>query len=76
MALKVFLVEDSADLGQPDPEPGRIGRCRGRMVADGEKEAKAWLVTGSRWHMAVIDLFLLDGSGLGVLAAMRSREPQ
>ncbi len=43
--------------------------------AETEAEAVAWLVAHRGvWHLAVIDLFLKQGSGLGVLAACRERD--
>lgn len=41
-----------------------------------EDEAVAWLqANSSTWDIAVIDLFLKRGSGLGVLEACRRRQP-
>jgi two-component system OmpR family response regulator len=42
-----------------------------------EAEATLWLsVHDGQWQLAVVDLFLQEGSGLGVLANCRKREPQ
>jgi DNA-binding NarL/FixJ family response regulator len=39
-----------------------------------EKESAAWLTGhGAQWDLAIVDLFLKDGSGLGVIQACRSR---
>lgn len=39
-----------------------------------EAEGKAWLTAhASQWDLAIVDLFLRQGSGLGVLAACRDR---
>ena len=44
--------------------------------AAGEREAIEWLrLNPDRWQLAIIDLFLADGSGLGVLRACRTRRP-
>jgi DNA-binding NarL/FixJ family response regulator len=41
-----------------------------------EAEAKAWLEEHSRdWDLAVVDLVLEQGSGLGVVERCRSRNP-
>lgn len=41
-----------------------------------ESEAVHWLHHhGPRWRLAVVDLFLLEGSGLGVIARCRQRQP-
>lgn len=41
-----------------------------------ENAAKSWLSShNGQWDLCVVDLFLEQGSGLGVLAACRDREP-
>lgn len=41
-----------------------------------EQEATDWLQAhGPHWRLAVVDLFLLQGSGLGVVSSFRSRQP-
>ncbi len=43
-------------------------------TAETENEGKAWLVENSgKWDLAIVDLFLKQGSGLGVLAACQDR---
>jgi len=45
-------------------------------VASTETEATEWLLGHpDEWQMAVVDLFLLQGSGLGVLSSCASRKP-
>lgn len=40
-----------------------------------EAEAHRWLTShNGDWHLAIVDLFLKEGSGLGVLAGCRNRE--
>ena len=42
--------------------------------SDAEHDAKAWLAANEgHWDLAIIDLFLKQGSGLGVLEACRGR---
>lgn len=77
MRLKTYIVEDNPtirenliatleELANIDP----VG------TADSENEAKAWLTDNSgQWDLAIVDLFLKQGSGLGVLAAFRDRSP-
>ena len=44
--------------------------------AETEDHARAWLLGhGSEWDLAIVDLFLKQGSGLGVLQACQSRRP-
>lgn len=41
-----------------------------------QTEASRWLdLHDGTWHLAIVDLFLKEGSGLGVLAGCRLREP-
>lgn len=41
-----------------------------------EQEATDWLQAhGQQWRLAVVDLFLLQGSGLGVVSGFRQRQP-
>ena len=75
MPLKTFFVEDNATIREnlietlqelSDIEP--VG------YAETESEGSAWL-TDSRntWDLAIVDLFLRQGSGLGVVAACQHR---
>ena len=42
--------------------------------AEGEREAIDWLCNDSNdWDLVIVDLFLKQGNGLGVVAACRSR---
>lgn len=50
--------------------------CEVRVVAVGatQTEASQWLALhDSEWDLAIVDLFLKEGSGLGVLAGCRNR---
>lgn len=41
-----------------------------------ESEARRWLsLRDGQWQLAVVDMFLREGSGLGVLTGGRQREP-
>ncbi len=41
-----------------------------------QAEASRWLkLQDGHWHLAIVDLFLKEGSGLAVLANCRNREP-
>ncbi|MGJ7528482.1 response regulator [Variovorax sp. GB1P17] len=49
-----------------------------RVVAHSATQAETsqWLTMhDGTWHLAIVDLFLKGGSGLGVLAGCRRREP-
>lgn len=44
--------------------------------AETEQQGSAWLTSNrSQWDLAIVDLFLKQGNGLGVLQACREREP-
>jgi two-component system OmpR family response regulator len=73
--LKTYIVEDN-----PTIRENLIGtleelaRIDAVGTAETENEGKAWLTENSEdWDLAIVDLFLKQGSGLGVLAACRDR---
>jgi two-component system OmpR family response regulator len=73
--LKTYIVEDN-----PTIRENLIGtleelaRIDAVGTADTENEGKAWLAENrGNWDLAIVDLFLKQGSGLGVLAACRDR---
>ena len=75
MRLKTYIVEDN-----PTIRENLIGtleelaRIDAVGTADTENEGKAWLTENrNNWDLAIVDLFLKQGSGLGVLAACRDR---
>lgn len=77
MRLKTYLVEDN-----PTIRENLIATLEELVdidavgTADSENEAKAWLSANPQeWELAILDLFLKQGSGLGVLAACRDRQP-
>ncbi|WP_341907143.1 response regulator [Polaromonas sp. YR568] len=78
MRLKTYIVEDN-----PTIRENLIGTleelaCVSAVgTAETENEGKAWLSeNGNAWDLAIVDLFLKQGSGLGVLAACRDRPPR
>jgi two-component system, OmpR family, response regulator len=75
--LKTYLVEDN-----PTIRENLIATLEELVdidavgTADSENEAKVWLLAhAEQWDLAILDLFLKQGSGLGVLAACRDRKP-
>ena len=45
-------------------------------TSDNENDGKSWLIENPQaWDLAIVDLFLKQGSGLGVLSACRNRRP-
>lgn len=76
--LNTYLVEDNRTIREN--LVGTLEELTAMNVvgfAEGEDEARAWLGDhGSAWNLAIVDLFLKQGSGLGVLQACLSRSPQ
>jgi DNA-binding NarL/FixJ family response regulator len=76
MAITAFVVEDSKIIRDnliPTLEGLSAARVEG--FAETEAEAVAWLNSHDGWDVAVVDLFLREGSGLGVLDSCRDRGP-
>jgi two-component system OmpR family response regulator len=75
--LRTYIVEDNATIRE-----NLIGTLEelASIVALGwaetENDARAWLDSHEGdWDLAIVDLFLKQGSGLGVLEACRGRVP-
>ena len=75
--LKTYIVEDNATIRENlIGTLEELAAVESVGVADTEEEGKQWLTSKpAQWDMAIIDLFLRQGSGLGVLAACRNRLP-
>lgn len=78
MQLRTYIVEDNATIRE-----NLIGALEELASisalgwAESEGEATQWLAQhGQAWDLAIVDLFLKQGSGLGVLEAARSRSPE
>lgn len=75
MALITFLVEDNQTI-RDNLVPALEDLVNAQVIgyAETESEAADWLATHpDSWHLLIVDLFLKEGSGLGVLAASRQR---
>lgn len=77
MALITYLVEDNQTILDNLIETlEEIASVRVVGHAATESEARRWLsLHDGHWQLAVVDMFLSEGSGLGVLAGCRQREP-
>lgn len=77
MELKTYIVEDNATIRENLIGTLEELTCiRAVGVAETEAEGRAWLSDkASQWDLAIVDLFLRQGSGLGVLDACRNRAP-
>lgn len=75
LALRIYLVEDNAiireNLAAALAELADTTLCGS---ADGEKVAVSWLNTNrNEWDLAIVDVFLKEGNGIGVVAAGKAR---
>ena len=75
MQIKTFLVEDS-----PTIRDNLIATLEELTsvttvgTAETENEAIEWLAnSGNEWDLAIVDLFLKQGTGLGVVSALKKR---
>ena len=78
MRLKTFIVEDNPTIRENlIATLEELASVEAVGSADTETEGKAWLNDErNHWSLAIVDLFLKQGSGLGVLNACRGRSPQ
>jgi DNA-binding NarL/FixJ family response regulator len=74
MALFTFLVEDNRTI-RDNLIPALEDLVDARVMGFAETEADAivWLAAHSNWQLLIVDLFLKEGSGLGVLRSCRKR---
>jgi two-component system OmpR family response regulator len=76
--LRTFIVEDNATIRENLVGTlEELASVKSLGWAETENEARSWL--GSHmgdWDLAIVDLFLKQGSGLGVLEACQERGPE
>ena len=77
MALITYLVEDNQIIRENLIETlEEIAQVKVVGYAATEAKASQWLLLHDcHWNLAIVDMFLEEGSGLGVLARCREREP-
>ncbi|HQR99409.1 MAG TPA: response regulator [Polaromonas sp.] len=77
MALITYLAEDNKIIRDNLIDTlEEIAHVKVVAHAVTQAEASHWLTLhDGTWHLAIVDLFLKEGSGLGVLAGCRNREP-
>lgn len=75
--LKTYIVEDNVTIRENLVGTLEELTCITAIgFAETEAEASQWLVDhADEWELAIVDLFLKQGSGLGVLQTCRSRRP-
>jgi two-component system, OmpR family, response regulator len=77
MAFITYLAEDNSTVLNNLIETLReVANVTVTAHSETQAEASHWLtVHDGHWHLAIVDLFLKEGSGLGILAGCRNREP-
>ena len=75
---RTYFVEDSPTLRENlIATLEELGGVASVGFAETEQEASRWLTEhGAQWDLAIVDVFLKRGSGLGVLQACRARGPR
>ena len=75
--LKTYIVEDNVTIRENLVGTLEELTCISAIgFAETEAEAVRWLAENSdQWELAIVDLFLKQGSGLGVLQAVSTRRP-
>jgi DNA-binding NarL/FixJ family response regulator len=78
VVLRTYFVEDNATIRENligTLEELASVTCLG--WAENERDARAWFDAQppGAWDLAIVDLFLKQGSGLGVLQACQGRSP-
>jgi DNA-binding NarL/FixJ family response regulator len=75
VALRTYIVEDNATIRENLVGTlEELASVRPLGWADTENAAKAWLGAHRQaWELLIVDLFLKQGSGLGVIEACQQR---
>jgi DNA-binding NarL/FixJ family response regulator len=77
MKFRAYIVEDSPMIRENLIETlQELALVEPVGVAETEQEGKRWLAQNDEfWDLAIVDLFLREGSGLNILEACRDRKP-
>ena len=75
MELRTYIVEDNATIRENlIGALEELASVKALGWAETENQARNWLAQhDANWDLAIVDLFLKQGSGLGVLEACRDR---
>jgi DNA-binding NarL/FixJ family response regulator len=75
--IRTFIVEDNPTIRENLVGTLReVARIDPIGQAESEAEGSRWLASNlSQWDLAIVDLFLKDGTGFRVLEACRDRNP-
>ncbi|WP_048439099.1 response regulator [Caenimonas sp. SL110] len=77
MKFRAYIVEDSQTIRENLIETlNELALVDAVGTAETEHEGKKWLAQNDEyWDLAIVDLFLKEGSGLNILEACRKRKP-
>lgn len=77
MTFRAYIVEDSPTIRDNLIDTlQELTEVRPVGTAETEHEGKRWLAQNDdRWDVAIVDLFLREGSGLNVVEAAQRRRP-
>ena len=77
MKFRAYIVEDSPTIRENLIETlQELALVDAVGVAETEYEGKRWLAQNDDyWDLAIVDLFLKEGSGLNILESCRQRRP-
>lgn len=77
MRFRAYIVEDSPTIRDNLTETlQELAQVESVGSADTELEGATWLAENPNgWDLAIVDLFLREGTGLNVLKACRARQP-
>ena len=76
MTFRAYIVEDSSTIRENLIDTLKeLAQVEFVGTTETEHDAKRWLVAND-WDLAIIDLFLREGSGLNVLEAVRRKRPE
>ena len=77
MKLRTYLVEDNPTIRENlIATREELADVEAVGIAETESAGTDWLQQNpDAWDLAIVDLFLRQGSGLGVLTACRERQP-
>ena len=75
MQLRTYIVEDNATIRENLVGAlEELASIQSLGWAETETEARGWLERhGQAWELMIVDLFLKEGSGLGILEACQAR---
>ncbi|MCS4510024.1 response regulator [Xylophilus ampelinus] len=77
MPISAFLVEDSAVIRKNlIPTLAELAGVSVIAFAEGQTDALEWLRShDGQWQLVIVDLFLKQGSGLGIIAECKRKRP-